>query len=68
MIVVCGDKARKVEGTYEGTNIVTVANGSSGEYKVSIIVEQTESELSLRICNGGGPPGQRNGKAHRFCG
>jgi hypothetical protein len=45
--VVCGPLVPKVQGTYEGTNYVTYANKGQVEQKISVFVEQMQSELNI---------------------
>jgi hypothetical protein len=45
--VVCGDSVPNVAGKYEGTYSATYENGGQGEQQISIIVEQTASEVSV---------------------
>jgi hypothetical protein len=56
---VCGPS---VQGTYEGTNHVTYAKGSQGDQKISIVVEQIETELKASFKTAAGGQGQGTGK------
>lgn len=60
--VVCGVPEPNVRGTYEGTNNVTYAKGARSEQKISIIVEQTGSELNVRFEAAAGAQGKGRGK------
>jgi hypothetical protein len=57
--IVCGPK---VQGTYEGTNRVTTAKGAVGEYKVSVVVEQVDSAVSLSFATAAGHFGNGTGQ------
>jgi hypothetical protein len=60
----CGGQAShvpEVSGTYEGMNIATYNAGGQGEQKITITVEQTESDLKVSFQTASGGQGKGTG-------
>jgi len=59
---ICGAPIPKVQGTYEGTNTSTYANKGHGEQRISLVVEQRDSEVNVSFTTVGGGQGKGTGK------
>jgi hypothetical protein len=62
LATICGAPIPKVQGTYEGTNSSTYANKGHGEQRISLVVEQIGSEVSVSFTTVGGGQGKGTGK------
>lgn len=58
----CVTPSNNVSGHYDGTNYVTYKSGGQAEQKISIVVEQTGSKVSVTFQTASGGQGQGIGK------